>query len=98
MCLHKRIIFTSPFLLGRGPGGWCERPIDYQPTTHDCANMSNGVAAPAFQAATVLHLVEAPVQPADPVKPSDIGIAFIGLLPILFILLMLTVVIPGFMG
>ena len=38
------------------------------------------------------------MQPADPVKPSDIGIAFIGLLPILFILLVLTVVIPGFMG
>ena len=164
MCLHKRIIFTSPFLSGRGPGGWSEHPAPTQgiqrsaalwegsegvpprmqagspegcnPTGRrngGCASINaSSLLPPSFQEGgqgdgvsdllttnqqptTVLTCQTAwppplfrrrqfyilwrpPVQPADPVKPSDIGIAFIGLLPILFILLMLTVVIPGFMG
>ena len=164
MCLHKLIIFTSPFLSGRGAEGWSEHPAPTQgiqrsaalwegsegvpqrmqagsPEGRNLSGRRNGGCAsinsssllpPSFQEGgqgdgvsdllttnqqptTVLTCQTAwppplfrrrqfyilwrpPVQPADPVKPSDIGIAFIGLLPILFILLVLTVVIPGFMG
>ena len=36
MCLHKLLFFTSPFLPGRGPGGWSEPLSRRSPKSREC--------------------------------------------------------------
>ena len=74
-CLHKPRFFTSPFLEGRGPGGWSEPPSRPSPKSQDSRGPRHLAGAPESapqpQQPTATHPSPTPPNPLPyPMRPD----------------------------